>query len=359
MISRNTIISFAAVTIFATAALVAGPLNPPAGPVTPTFKTLAEVEPRIAISAANTPGDANSLFKITQRGSYYLSGNVSGVAGRHGIEIAASGVTIDLNGFDVAGVAGSLTGITVSDPAATTIVVLNGTVRLWGEEGVELGPFNFDLAPNCRVQGVIATENTGDGISIGNGGTITNCSSNSNGGVGIKAGSGSTITHCSAVANTGTGIVVSEVCTVANCSAYDNGLVGGAGILTGDGCTIVDCSAGRNNIDGIICTDQCTIRGNTCALNGNGGDGAGILATGTDNRIEGNNCTGADRGIDVDGAGNIIIRNTCSGNTTNWDIAMGNALAPIVAASTNVAPVAGNTYASSLGSTDPNANFTY
>ncbi len=38
----------------------AGDLNPPSGPVTPTMKTLTEVEPRIAINATNTPGSGNS-----------------------------------------------------------------------------------------------------------------------------------------------------------------------------------------------------------------------------------------------------------------------------------------------------------
>ncbi|HYD01608.1 MAG TPA: hypothetical protein VEB22_10315, partial [Phycisphaerales bacterium] len=47
----------------------AGPLNPPVGPVAPTAKPIAEVEPRTAINAANTPGDADSLFRITQPGS--------------------------------------------------------------------------------------------------------------------------------------------------------------------------------------------------------------------------------------------------------------------------------------------------
>jgi parallel beta-helix repeat protein len=35
------------------------------------------------------------------------------------------------------------------------------------------------------------------------------------------------------------------------------------------------------------------------------------------NRIEGNNCTGAGRGIDVDALGNIIIKNTCTGATNH------------------------------------------
>lgn len=85
----------------------------------------------------------------------------------------------------------------------------------------------------------------------------------------------------------------------------------------------------------------------------------GIHATNNGSHIESHICTTADRGVDVDGTGNFIIRNTCSGNTTNWDIVAGNALVPIVSVSTNAVPVVGSTYAGSLGSTDPNANFTY
>src|SRR6187397_3128637 len=77
----------------------AGDLNPPAGPVGSTMKNLSDVEPRIAVNATNTPGDADSVFKITQSGSYYLAGNITGVSAKYGVEIAASGVTLDLNGF--------------------------------------------------------------------------------------------------------------------------------------------------------------------------------------------------------------------------------------------------------------------
>ena len=56
-----------AVLIAGVAAIsIAGPLDPPAGPITATYKTLAEVEPRTAINATHTPGDADSIFKITQ-----------------------------------------------------------------------------------------------------------------------------------------------------------------------------------------------------------------------------------------------------------------------------------------------------
>src|SRR6185436_9128761 len=90
-----------AVPMLAVVAALAGPLDPPPGPIAPTYKTLTEVEPRVALSAANTPGDANSIYRITRTGSYYLADHLFGQPGKHGIEIDANGVTIDLNGFDV------------------------------------------------------------------------------------------------------------------------------------------------------------------------------------------------------------------------------------------------------------------
>jgi len=58
------------------------------------MKALDQVEPRILISSTTTPGDADSVFKITQPGSYYLGQNVVGVAGKSGIELTANHVTI-------------------------------------------------------------------------------------------------------------------------------------------------------------------------------------------------------------------------------------------------------------------------
>ena len=371
----RTVFSLSALALLITGALLyAGPLDPPAGPVTSTYKTLAEVEPRTAINAANTPGDADSLFKITLPGSYYLTGNITGVVGRHGIEIAASGVTLDLNGFDLLGLGmGAFDGVSVTVANLRNIAVHNGSIRNWGDDGIDLFAFN---AAGCRVEGLRASGNADNGLVIGinstvtncsaylnatngiftgEGCTITSCSANGHSLIGIRTGIGSTVTNCSAASNTGSGIGTSNGCTVSNCSVYQNT---GSGISTGTGSTVSNCTAYSNVGSGILCTFACVIRGNACASNGNGGDGAGIHATGNDNRIEGNTCTFADRGIDVDGGGNIIIRNTCASNTTNWVIVAGNAYGPIVATPAGAA-VNGNTAVAALGSTDPNANFTY
>ncbi|MFT3684265.1 MAG: hypothetical protein QM783_04950 [Phycisphaerales bacterium] len=128
----NTKAVFAALLLVSAAFVVAGPLDPPAGPVAPTAKPLVEIEPRTALSQANTPGDADSVFRITQPGSYYLTGNVTGASGKMGIEIAAGGVTVDLCGFTLAGVPGSLNG--VFDASITGTTLKNGTISDWGGE---------------------------------------------------------------------------------------------------------------------------------------------------------------------------------------------------------------------------------
>src|SRR4029079_13757973 len=132
----------------------------PPGPVASTMKTLSEVEPRIAVNSINTPGDAASLFKITQPGSYYLTGNITGEVGKHGVEITASGVTLDLNGFDLVGVAsmGNFDGVSTTVNNLANIAVINGSVRNWGDEGVDLGTFPY-TAVNCRVADVLASSN--------------------------------------------------------------------------------------------------------------------------------------------------------------------------------------------------------
>src|SRR4051812_31266360 len=74
-----------------------GSLTPP-GPPAPTMKSLDQVAPRIDINSLS--GDGTAVAIITSAGSYYLTGNLAGAAGKETIRVASSaGVTIDLNGF--------------------------------------------------------------------------------------------------------------------------------------------------------------------------------------------------------------------------------------------------------------------
>jgi len=167
------------------------------------MKTLTEVEPRIAVNAVNTPGDANSVFQITSPGSYYLTGNVTGQPGKHGIEIEADGVTLDLSGFVLAGIAGTLDGIHAGYQMAprTNVSVRNGTVREWGGSGVNLGYSTYSVAHDLQ-----ASLNGADGLVAGSGSRVERCTADRNTGAGIVAGVGSTIVNCVARGND-TGIV--------------------------------------------------------------------------------------------------------------------------------------------------------
>ena len=101
------------------AAGVAGPLTPPSGVPQSTGPTMLEVEPRTSI--------ASLPFVISEPGSYYLIGDLEGKAG---IQIQASGVTLDLNGFTLRGVDASTPGVTVQ-AGVTNTTIQNGVIEAW------------------------------------------------------------------------------------------------------------------------------------------------------------------------------------------------------------------------------------
>jgi hypothetical protein len=82
----------------------------------------------IEVNSVNTPGDATAEFVISQPGSYCLGSNVVGVSGKTGIRIDADSVTLDLSGFAMLGVSGSLSGVLIN--THIHVAVRNGSIRL-------------------------------------------------------------------------------------------------------------------------------------------------------------------------------------------------------------------------------------
>lgn len=185
------------------------------------------------------------------------------------------------------------------------------------------------------------------GITVGLGGTVSHCAARANtsaavSSVGISGGEGSTIIACTAEGNLST-------------AATLTGRTGGG--IIGSVMSVFDCTVMRNVGDGIFVTGNCHVRGNTCITNGNPtGDAAGIHANSFGNRIEGNTVANNDRGVDVDVAGNFIVRNTARTNTSNYEIIAGNFVGAIVLPPPSAA-ISGSTGGAGVGSTDPWANF--
>ncbi len=284
---------------------VAGPLNPPAGPVAST----PGPEPRTAVNAVNTPGDNDatpSLFKITQPGSYYLAGNVTGVVGKHGIEIASSGVTLDLSGFALLGAVGSLDGVTASTPSLGDIQVRNGSIRGWGGSGLELltGNNNNNAAHDLRVSGCLGAY----GISIGRG-TVVGCNASGNAEDGIGASEGSSIVRCTAVSNGGRGINTNFGVVITECAVYDNG---GWGISTTGDCVVSDCAATSNDGGGIVCGSRSRISGCTATGNDNYGIQTGVASIVIGCTVSSSRAGDSASGLGILGIGSGVVISGCT-----------------------------------------------
>jgi len=202
------------------------------------------------------------------------------------------------------------------------------------------------------IVGCTALGNGGRGISAGFGSMVSGCSSCNNGGAGFycKGGSmvlrGGVVSKCIGSGNTGNGLVLgihgtaegcsffydangisaTSYCVIRNCTVGSNG----TGIAADTADTIENCEVSGNSYDGIKVASCCKVVGNNCCYNGQGpSEGAGVHATGGGSRIEANNVLHNDRGIDVDGANNFIVKNSASSNTNDYDIAAGNKVGPV------------------------------
>jgi parallel beta-helix repeat protein len=345
----------------------------------------------IEVNSNNTPGDATAVFVISQPGSYCLGSNTVGESGKNGIRIDADNVTLDLAGFAVLGVSGSLNGILIN--THFHIVIRNGSISGWSSAGLEgtagslariedlrtdaNGGNGLVINSGSQVNNCVAAQNGGVGIAVSNNVLVTGCVSSLNGGHGFGLGTACTIKACLAFGNTGAGISTGGVTylTVIDCNANTNtgggiavlarafitsstaegnGVVGisvgasstvsnchasgntGDGIIALTGSAVTGCTASANTGDGIEVDTLSRVEGNTCEGNGEGAaDGAGVHVTGRANRVDGNTATRNDRGIDVDAGGNLVVRNDASLNTTNFDIVPGNTNANVESPGSN------------------------
>jgi hypothetical protein len=366
---------------------LAGDLTPPGAPA-PTMKTLDQVEPRMPIGPLTTPGDADSVFRINRPGSYYLTGEVFGRAGERGIEIAASDVSIDLMGYTVRGVAGSLEGIRAVIGGANTRVV-NGVIRDWDGLGVDLlNGFNLavsdlmiesngaggvalgqnGIATRCVVrnndgdgltivfggvaESVVSEANTGIGIAIGNDGVVRDSRSNGNlsyGYLGVQ----SVFDACVATANSDDGFLLIQSRMV-DCLALGNS---GNGVNGGDNAQVLDSVASGNGLNGILVGRHAMVARNLCERNGSLGVGAGVAVGGIRTTVEGNSAISNDIGIDVNSTNNFIAGNFASGNAVNYTVVADNMCLVVTGALGGA--INGDAGGVSPGSTDPNANYAY
>lgn len=343
---------------------VAGPIDPPAGPVGSTGKTLTQVEPRVIIDGTTTIGDADSQFRITSGGSYYLGGSLTVTAGRGFLEIAASNVTIDLSGFRVSGVAGSLDGI-VLGPGVTNVTIKNGTIVGFGGDGVDTagatgvrvegvtvsgcGGTGVRAGTSGIVSGCVVTGCGGDGFNLPGGSVATGCTSKSNTGNGFFASGAASMTQCTARENTATGFYITSGASVDHCESLSNQGYGVASVSNSDLMRVTDCAVSQNAQGGIHLASGSLIKANSVFTSG----GLTCISLfGNGNRVEGNTTRGTGNSVAcvIGTVDNFIIGNW------HYSATGTNGFAAVNAGSNVVGPIV--TTQGTIATTNPWANFT-
>jgi parallel beta-helix repeat protein len=318
-----------------------------------------------------------------------------------GLTLTSNDITVDLNGHSLVGPGGTGLnyGINLSGNLQN-ITVKNGTIRSWGSHGINgvdddrtsvhnikangnggaginlrhvalieectaagNGAEGIKVADSGRVLNSVVDSNTGDGIVTGIGSQVSGSTSRLCAGDGIRVGNNSSVIACTVTdaggasgPNTSHGIETGFVATVADCTVQSStgdgiNVNGGSrvsrcttasnaadGIQLADEASAVDCTSNGNTGDGIIASNRTSVR--DCQVANNGA--SGIWVSGTRNKIDGNNLVQNLRGIQTSIGGNVIIRNTASGNpaatsASNYVIAGTNEVGPIggVAGGTN------------------------
>lgn len=414
----RAVVALSALTLIAFAGLApAGPLNPPAGPITSTGKTTQEVfdkvataEPRIAINATNTPGDATAVAVITQPGSYYLTADMVVPAGKGGIRVMADHVTIDLNSMTIRRAPGTtgLWGITddgngddgyqqfsvrhgrIVGFGANAAAVYAGVTSLLVADDLNISMCENGLtvengaaiATNIRASG---TSNTlGIGIR-GNDGTVVADSRLYTFGVGANVSYG--VARTSTFAGCGTGVDVSRG-RVEHC-VFTTSNAGATGVQANAYAAVVSCFAYNMQVGVKIMNIQVSVEDNDLV-----GCGTGVQINANDASVRGNRFKGntdaaangccirslgaATRAIIRDNEGSVFNfginlaagGSTVMGNRFGNPVSSGQAIYafPIGTRHGTVAKSAGSanaiavgssssaTMPSTLGTTDPEAN---
>jgi len=342
-------IAFACAGSFLVAAfLLAGPLTPPPGPITSTYKTLDEVEPRIPINATNTPGDANAMAIIDTPGSYMLTADLVATGGKSGIRIDSDNVSIDLRGFSVNGAASPNTfgsGIFTNN-SRRNISVKGGNVRNFGGYGIT-GPMTVahfeDLSVSDNKLGQLEVFNASDSIArnirvratsgemdlqLGPNSIVEGCTIEG-GAAGIFIASGS-VTKCTVMGVSGVGIhcgsgVVSD-CVVSNLtssSSFNNGGIVADGAVRIERCVVSNSVSAGIFLGGDCHVSDCTFKFCAKGVNSN------QFQSGK-SQIEGNSFVSCTIAVSLDTPGHLVVSNRFSQNTSNINAVAGSTVGEVI-----------------------------
>ena len=308
-----------------------------------------------ALAGGVTAGDAAGFpVTISASGSYVLTGDLQPPdTATTAISVTADWVTIDLNGFEIAGpnsctwngsggdCTATSTGDGINASGREGLTVRNGIIRGVGDDGIEAGT-------GASVESVTADGNGGVGILVGYESHVALSAARLNGSHGLAGGRYSILAGIAARHNDGAGLDCSQMCIVSGSTAVENGghgidvgtigVVhdnvsednGGYGFNASAHTNVYDNVASGNGQYGFAYGEQVLYRSNTARGNGSSGinTSTGSLVLNNVIRVNhmyglnmgggayvGNNLLGNYLG-DVNGDGTELGLNLCDGDTT-------------------------------------------
>ncbi len=220
----------------------AGQLDPPAGGITPTGRSLRDVEPRFPININTASPSVLAVFTITQPGAYVLTEPMSVPAGKSGIVIETDGpVSIDLRGFAITGSPGAISAIRCPSTQCRYVEVYDGYISDFDGDGIDSGEAEMldldDLHISRCQAGVYCRKN----------GSIVSCNFRSCSSHGFVWDSKPDLPGTSA----------SRFCEVDDCEFMECGGHGALFSVTDMSptssavCSMCDCDCVGNNLDGV------------------------------------------------------------------------------------------------------------
>ena len=276
-----------------------GPLTPPGAPAA-TMKTLQQVEPRTPLSSGAT---------LSQPGSYYLTTNVAGT-----ININASGVTLDLMGFQISG-----GGLTVTNQTINGGVIRNGILANTG--GTAINGYNTvsSFTRNMVVENIMVLNSGFQGIRAGVGWTLRNVQVQESGGTGITGLRDVTVEQCIVRSNglnsIGNGISLGERARISHTTSDHNM---DAGIITSEDSILQDIRVCGNGSYGLLLWDRSLAEQVLASSNGDDG----ILAAGNSTRIL--DSVAISNGVNGISVGTAVITGCLAADNQEFGIRAGN-----------------------------------
>ncbi len=212
-------------------------------------------------------------------GSYLVTANLS--SSGDSLVVAASNVTIDLNGFMIERTGGGVTAGIRLQGSGTGITIRNGTIK-----GFSFGINLSGLVAGCLIENIIAMGNTSTGIRVPDGCIVRdNVATGSNFGIAVGSGnivSGNTSSFNTLGAGNGISVGLNNVVTGNNASNnLNDGITGGG--FSDSANNYIGNVANDNGGDGMEVGCPSNLTGNIAQRNGvgvNGGLNLNLIGVG-------------------------------------------------------------------------------